>query len=87
MDNITNGRVPTDINNTIVEENGVKYKIQKTNNTQLRIAIETALKRNGGYCPCKLDKCAENKCPCCEFMCHSGECTCHCGLYCKMKCC
>ena len=29
--------------------------------------IRTALKENGGYCPCRLIKAPETKCPCQEF--------------------
>lgn len=29
--------------------------------------IRTALKENGGYCPCRLIKTPETKCPCQEF--------------------
>lgn len=45
-------------------------------------AIKAALKSNGGYCPCKLQKTEDTKCMCKEFREQvSGEC--HCGLYVK----
>lgn len=41
-----------------------------------------AIVKNGGFCPCKLEKTPENKCMCREFReMKSGEC--HCGLYIK----
>ena len=40
------------------------------------------LKRNNGYCPCKLEHIPDNKCMCLEFRNQSGG-MCHCGLYIK----
>lgn len=40
--------------------------------------IISALKANDGFCPCKLDRTPENKCPCEEFR---TEGHCHCKLY------
>lgn len=36
------------------------------------------IRQNNGYCPCKLEKIPENKCPC-EDLRVSGDCCC--GLY------
>ena len=38
------------------------------------------LKQNNGFCPCKLQRIPDNKCPCKDFR-ETGECTC--GLYIK----
>lgn len=38
------------------------------------------LKANNGYCPCRLDKTPDTKCPCKDFR-EGGECIC--GLYIK----
>lgn len=59
-------------------------KVKKTDDLDLRNEIETKLKLNDGYCPCRLTKTSDTKCMCKEFrdMIKSdkvGEC--HCGLY------
>lgn len=46
--------------------------------------IRKRLKENGGYCPCRLTKNEDTKCPCKEFM-EQEEGECHCGLYIKTK--
>lgn len=44
--------------------------------------IRIKLKKNDGYCPCKINKTDDTKCMCKEFKeQESGEC--HCGLYVK----
>lgn len=52
-------------------------------------AIQEGLKRTGGYCPCKLNRTAENKCMCEEFKAQINdpefEGYCHCRLYYKYK--
>lgn len=59
-------------------------KIIKTNDEVIVNEILAALKENGGYCPCRLEKTADTKCMCKEFReQESGEC--HCGLYIKLK--
>lgn len=40
------------------------------------------LKRNNGYCPCKLEHIPDNKCMCLEFR-NQPDGMCHCGLYIK----
>lgn len=45
--------------------------------------IRAVLKENGGYCPCRLIKTPEIKCPCQEFRAQSEPGICHCGLYYK----
>ncbi len=46
--------------------------------------IRDKLKKNGGYCPCRLIKNSDTKCMCKEFrdMMENNESgMCHCGLY------
>lgn len=47
-------------------------------------AVKEAVKKNQGYCPCRLDKTPETKCMCKEFR-EQEEGLCHCGLYMKVK--
>ena len=42
--------------------------------------LKKRIKSNSGYCPCKIGKQPENKCPCEEFRMNSD---CACGLYIK----
>lgn len=59
-------------------------RIIKTNDETLANEIIAALKENGGYCPCRLEKTADTRCMCKEFReQEAGEC--HCGLYIKVK--
>ena len=57
----------------------------KTNPNQDEVQeILRALMDNDGYCPCKVDKIKENKCPCKEFrekVARDTSGSCHCGLY------
>lgn len=56
--------------------------IKVTKDKELEQQIRKALKDNDGYCPCRIQKTADNKCMCKEFReQESGEC--HCGLYYK----
>ena len=57
-------------------------KFRLNNDAELVAEIRQRLKENGNYCPCRIDKTPENKCPCKEFRKQEhGEC--HCGLYVK----
>lgn len=47
--------------------------------------IREALKRNEGYCLCKLEKTKENKCICQEFLNSKELGECGCGLYIKIE--
>jgi ferredoxin-thioredoxin reductase catalytic subunit len=51
--------------------------------------IKEGLKRNGGYCPCRVERIEENKCICKEFKEQISdpnyEGFCHCMLYYKTK--
>lgn len=42
--------------------------------------VRAALKANNGYCPCRLEKTPETKCPCKEFREQTEPGLCHCGL-------
>lgn len=54
--------------------------IKVSENKELVQEIRAKLKENGWYCPCRIDKTPDTKCPCKEFReQESGEC--HCGLY------
>ena len=46
--------------------------------------VREALKKNGGYCPCRIEKTPDTKCMCKEFLEQdSGECLC--GIYVKER--
>lgn len=51
--------------------------------------VKEGLERNGGYCPCRLERTVENKCMCKEFRDQikdeNFEGYCHCMLYYKSK--
>ncbi len=40
--------------------------------------LKKRIKSNNGFCPCKIEKTQDNKCPCKDFR-ETKEC--HCGLY------
>ena len=44
--------------------------------------VREQLKKNGGYCPCRITKSEDTKCMCKEFR-EQKEGYCHCGLYYK----
>lgn len=45
--------------------------------------LRKRIKANSGYCPCRMTKSPDTKCPCVDFV-TNGEC--HCGLYIKDPC-
>lgn len=47
--------------------------------------IRKRVRENDGYCPCKIEKIEENKCPCHEFLYGTDLGECHCGLYIKKE--
>lgn len=58
--------------------------IKVSEDKELVQEIRAKLKENGGYCPCRIDKTPDTKCPCREFReQENGEC--HCGLYYKLQ--
>ena len=58
------------------------YRIKTNEDKEIVKAIKDGLKKNDGYCPCRIEKTPETKCMCKEFReQESGEC--HCGLFVK----
>ena len=43
--------------------------------------IVTAIKENGGYCVCAIEKTPDTKCMCKDFVENMSNGLCHCGLY------
>ena len=43
--------------------------------------VRKQLKKNGGYCPCVIEKTEDSKCMCKEFRENTDMLECHCGLY------
>ena len=64
-------------------------KIRFNEDTEIVKQIKEGLKRNDGYCPCRLEKKPEYKCMCEEFKVQVAdpefEGYCHCLLYYKEK--
>ena len=59
-------------------------KIKLSKDKELVAEIKKKLKESDGYCPCRLTKNEDTKCPCKEFREQEiGEC--HCGLYIKVE--
>ena len=58
-------------------------KIKLSENKELVLEIRKKLKVNGGYCPCRLEKNEDTKCPCKEFREQNKVGECYCGLYIK----
>jgi hypothetical protein len=56
----------------------MKMKIEKLPNTE---DIAAAVKENGGYCICAIEKIPETKCMCKAFVEQKESGVCHCGLY------
>lgn len=65
----------------------MKVKLNEDKETVAQ--IKEALKANGGYCPCRLEKTPDTKCMCKEFRDQIAdenfEGYCHCTLYYKEK--
>ena len=60
-------------------------KIIKNPDREVYKQVYAKVAENDGYCPCKLVKNDETKCPCKEFLSQENEGVCHCGLYVKEK--
>lgn len=56
-------------------------KIIKNTDAQFVKQLKKRIKDNNGYCPCRLEKNADTKCPCKDFR-ETGDCCC--GLYIKV---
>ena len=59
------------------------YKIKVSEDKEVVKAIKEGLKKNDGYCPCRIERTPETKCMCKEFR-EQTEGECHCGLYVKI---
>ena len=63
--------------------------IKLNENKEVVEGLRGAMKRNGGYCPCRLDHTPDTKCMCKEFRDQIAdpnfEGYCHCMLYYKTK--
>lgn len=61
--------------------------VKLNENEEVVKKVKDGLKKNGGYCPCRLEKIEENKCMCKEFRERikdpNFEGYCHCMLYYK----
>jgi len=64
-------------------------RIKLNPNTKVVDSIKEGLEKNGGYCPCRLEKNEDTKCMCKEFREQikdpNYEGYCHCMLYIKEK--
>lgn len=60
-----------------------KLKIKLSEDKELVAEIKKKLKESGGYCPCRLTKNEDTKCPCKEFREQTEPGECHCGLFYK----
>lgn len=59
-------------------------KIKLSEDKELVAEIKKKLKENLGYCPCRLTKSEDTKCPCKEFR-EQKSGVCHCGLFKKVE--
>lgn len=60
-------------------------KIKLSDNKELVAEIKQKLKDNDGFCPCRLTKTEDTKCPCKEFREQTEPGECHCGLFYKTE--
>lgn len=58
-------------------------KITKNPDEKEFLRVSKAVLDNNGYCPCKIEKIPENRCPCREFIEQPTIGFCHCGKYYK----
>ncbi len=58
-------------------------QIRITEDADHRNKIKAAIEKNGGYCPCRIDKSEDTKCICKDFREQNTAGPCHCGLYIK----
>ena len=63
-----------------IVKRGNKLEIKLSEDKELVTEIKRKLKENGGYCPCRLTKNEDTKCPCKEFREQTEPGVCHCGL-------
>lgn len=60
-------------------------KIIKNPDASVYEEMTEAVKVNGGYCPCAIEKTEDTRCPCREFREQETEGECHCGRFIKVK--
>ena len=60
-------------------------KIIKNPHADIYENVIKEVKANLGYCPCRLERTPETKCPCKEFREQTTEGECHCGAYVKIE--
>ena len=53
-------------------------------NRQVVQEVSEALRKNDGYCPCRIHRKADTKCKCKEFREQNVPGECHCGLFVKV---
>ena len=63
----------------------MKLKIIKNPDKATYDSVIAAVKANDNYCPCRLEKTPDTKCPCKEFREQAAEGECHCGAYIKVN--
>ncbi len=63
----------------------MNLKIIKNPNEKIYNDVTEAVIENNNYCPCKIEKIPENKCPCKEFREQDTEGYCHCERFIKVK--
>ena len=75
--------------NNLFLRNGDYMKIVENPDKKIADKIKEGLKKNDGYCPCRIGKSEKNKCMCEEFKKQIAdenfEGFCHCMLYYKYK--
>ena len=60
-------------------------KIFKNPDEKIYNEVRKEVTENGNYCPCKIDKNPDTRCPCREFRECQEEGECCCGLYIKKE--
>lgn len=58
--------------------------IKLSDDKDLVAEIKKKLKENNGYCPCRITKNEDTKCPCKEFR-EQKIGSCHCGMFQKVE--
>lgn len=83
IESFINSKVPKGIDTT-QEYQFERADIIHKNSSMIAKAIEAAIQKNGGYCPCKINKSNDTLCMCKEFRETTNDAVCHCGLYTKI---
>lgn len=60
-------------------------KIFKNPDKEAYKSIMAEVKANDGFCPCRLERTLDTKCPCKEFRNQISEGECHCGAFQKVE--